>query len=229
MALRSNGYGQYCPITRAVEVLGERWTLLIVRDLLTGATRFNDLARGNPGLSRSLLAKRLRQLELAGVVEKVDGEYHLTPAGRDLEGVVFGLAEWGARWQFGEPEPDELDPELLMWWVHDRLDLSVLPERRVVLGFAFRGRPERCWIVRDALGPSLCTHDPGFEVDVQVDADLAALYRVWLGHLELRAALRQGLVAFRGPAALTRRMPDVFQLSIVAPLVAEAAADRSPA
>ncbi|MFN0091758.1 MAG: winged helix-turn-helix transcriptional regulator [Acidimicrobiales bacterium] len=222
MALQEGGYGQYCPISRAVEVLGERWTLLIVRDLLCGHTRFNDLARGNPGLSRSLLAKRLRALERAGIVERLDGEYVLTPAGNDLRGVVFGLGEWGARWQFGEPRDDELDPELLLWWVHDRLDLSVLPERRIVLEFVFAGERRRFWIVKDSTGPSVCTHDPGFEVDVAIHADLAVLYQVWLGRLDLRAALRDGSVELHGPPALTRRMPEVFLLSPVADLVAAA-------
>ena len=108
-------YGQYCPVTRAVEVLGERWTMLIVRDLVVGTTRFNDLARGLPGLSRTLLAKRLRQLERAGIVEHVGDDYLLTEAGRDLEPLVMGLAAWGAAWQFGHPRDNELDPELLMW------------------------------------------------------------------------------------------------------------------
>lgn len=217
-----NGYGQYCPITRAVEVLGERWSLLIVRDMLCGATRFNDLARGNPGLSRSLLAKRLRQLEQAGVVERLDGEYHLTPAGHDLRAVVFGLGEWGARWQFGEPRDDELDPELLMWWVHDRIDFSGFPDRRIVLAFRFHREPRRFWIVKDAAGPSVCTHDPGFEVDVVVEADLAALSKVWVGSLDLRSARRDGLVTFHGPPALVRRMPGALLLSPIAPVVAGA-------
>ena len=110
MGVHAGGFGQYCPISRAVEVLGERWSLLIVRDLLVGRTRFNDLARGNPGLSRSLLAKRLRQLERAGIVVRVDGEYLLTAAGDDLRAVVFGLGAWGARWQFGDPRDDGARP-----------------------------------------------------------------------------------------------------------------------
>ena len=100
------GYGQYCPIVRAVEVLGERWSVLIVRDLLLGTTRFNDLSRGLPGLSRSLLSRRLRQLEIAGIIDKRDGEYHLSPAGRDLEPIVFGLGAWGAR----SPTHRSVDP-----------------------------------------------------------------------------------------------------------------------
>lgn len=222
MALREGSYGQYCPISRAVEVLGERWTLLIVRDMLCGATRFNDLARGNPGLSRSLLAKRLRQLERAGVVERVDGEYLLTPAGDDLRAVVFGFGAWGAHWQFGEPRDDELDAELLLWWAHDRLDFSVLPDRRVVIEFAFPAERRRFWIVKDSAGASLCTHDPGFDVDIVVQADLAALYQVWLGRIDLRAAVRDGSVELLGSSALVRRIPEMFLLSPVADLVATA-------
>lgn len=220
MGEREAGYGQYCPISRAIEVLGERWTVLIVRDLLCGTTRFNDLARGLPGLSRTLLAKRLRQLEQAEIVERLDGEYHLTPAGQDLRGVVFGLGEWAARWQFGDPRESELDPDLLMWWVHGRLDFSSLPDRRVVLGFRFPDVARRFWIVKDAAGPSVCSADPGYEVDVQVESDLAVLYKVFLGRLDLRAAMGDGSVSLQGPPALVRRMPDVLQLSVVAAMVA---------
>jgi DNA-binding HxlR family transcriptional regulator len=216
----TRGYGQYCPVTRAVEVLGERWSMLIVRDMILGTTRFNDLARGNPGLSRSLLSKRLRQLERAGIVEHVDDQYLLTPAGQDLESLVMGLGAWGAKWQFDEPRPDELDPDLLMWWVHDRLDLSVLPERRLVIEFSFVDQRRRFWLVNDDQGPSVCTHEPGFEVDVRVESDLPTMYKVWLGQLDLRTALREGRVVFDGPAPLVRRMPDVLQLSRIAPIVA---------
>lgn len=214
------GYGQYCPISRAVEVLGERWSMLLVRDLIVGATRFNELARGNPGLSRSLLSKRLRQLERAGIVDHVGDEYLLTAAGRDLEPIVMGLGRWGARWQFGDPQEEELDPELLMWWVHDRLDLSSLPDRRFVISFEFSDRRRRFWIVRDAQGPSVCTSDPGYEVDVTVVSDLPTMYKVWLGEIDLRSELRAGRVQMRGAPGVVRRMPDVLQLSPVAEIVA---------
>jgi DNA-binding HxlR family transcriptional regulator len=222
MSLRARGYGQYCPISRAVELLGHRWTLLIVRDLLCGQTRFNDLARGNPGLSRTLLAKRLRELERAGVIERLDGEYVLTPAGEDLRELVFGLGRWGARWQFGDPRDDELDPEVLMWWVHDRLDFSSLPNRRIVLLFVFRDERRRFWVVKDVAGTSVCVHDPRFEVDVTVRSDLDALYQVWLGRQDLRQAVRAGSVELLGAPALVRRMPEVLLLSPVAPFVAAA-------
>lgn len=214
-----SGYGQYCPISRAAEVLGERWTLLIVRDMLCGFTRFNDLARGLPGLSRSLLTKRLRQLAAAGIVEKVDGEYHLTAAGRDLHGPVFGLGEWAARWQFGDPRESELDPELLMWWAHGRIDFDVFPDRRIVLAFRFTDERRRFWIVKDSQGPSVCTADPGFETDVTVTASLRALYQVWLGRQSLRDALHRGEVVFDGRPALVRAMPSALMLSPVSTAV----------
>jgi DNA-binding HxlR family transcriptional regulator len=226
VTLREGGYGQYCPIARAVDVLGERWSLLIVRDMLCGATRFNDLARCNPRLSRSLLTKRLRQLEQAGIIEHVDGAYVLTESGEELRPIVFGMGAWGARWQFGDPREEELDPELLLWWAHDRIDFERLPDRRIVLGFRFRRERRHFWIVKDATGPSVCTHDPGFDVDVHVDAELAALYEVWLGQVDLRTAVRAGRVELTGSPALVRRLPDAFLLSPAAPLVLAARHDR---
>ena len=226
-----SGYGQYCPISRALEVLGERWSLLIVRDLLVGTTRFNDLARGLPGLSRSLLSRRLRQLEAAGIVERLDGDYLLTEAGRELRPIVFGLGEWGARWAFADPEPSELDPELLMWWAHTRLDTSLLPDRRVVIAVTFSDDRRRFWLVAEpatATGGdrpvSVCLTDPGYEVDVAITSDVASAHKVWLGTLELRAAMRSGRLVFSGDPALTRRMPQVLQLSPVAEIVRSATA-----
>jgi DNA-binding HxlR family transcriptional regulator len=218
-AFASNGHGQYCPVSRAVDVLGERWTMLIVRDLLLGTSRFNDLARSNPGLSRSLLTKRLRQLERAGLIDRLDGEYHLTEAGEALRPVVFALGEWAAQWIFGEPRPSELDAQLLVWWMHTRIDTAQLPQRRTVFHVCFTDDPRRYWIVIDANGPSVCDADPGFDVDVTITADVATLYRVWLGREPMTQAVRAGRLAFDGPRALTRRMPEVLQLSEMADAV----------
>ncbi len=222
MSERKAGYGQYCPISRALDLLGERWTLLIVRDLLVGTTRFNELARGLPGLSRSLLSLRLRQLERAGVVERVDGEYLLTGAGRELQPVVFGLAEWGARWTFGDPTPEELDAELLVWWMHARLDTSGFPGKRQVFHVRFTDDTRPFWIVVESDGPSVCHVDPGFETDVTITSDVASLYQVWLGRLPVADAVRSGRLSFTGPSALTRRMPSVLRLSPVAGAVRSA-------
>ena len=223
MSGERTGYGQYCPIARAVEVLGERWSLLILRDMLVGATRFNELARGQPGLSRSLLAKRLQQLERAGIVEHKGDDYLLTEAGRDLRPIVFGLGEWGAKWTFGDPEPAELDAELLVWWMHTRLDTNALPDRRTVLHLRFRDDPRRFWLVIEAGTPSVCLTDPGFDVDVTIDSDLPSLYKIWLGKLSIEDATRSGTISFEGPSTLTRRMPQVLQLSPIAEIVSNAA------
>ncbi len=177
-------------MSRAVDLLGERWTMLIMRDLLTGTSHFNDLARGLPGLSRSLLTKRLRRLEHAGLVERLDGQYHLTDAGDALRPIVFGLGEWAAQYIFGDPQPFELDAELLVWWMHKRIDPRQLPDRRTVLHVRFADDPRRYWIVVDAQGPSVCDIDPGFEVDVTIRADVDTLHRVWLGREPMTHAMR---------------------------------------
>lgn len=216
------GYGQYCPIVRAVEVLGERWSVLIVRDLLLGTTRFNDLARGLPGLSRSLLSRRLRQLELAGIVAKRDGEYLLTPAGRDLEPIVFGLGAWGARWAFGPPRTEELDPALLLWWAHTRIDASALPARRVVLEFALSAPTFRAWLVVDDAGVSVCKADPGFEVDATLTTPVATLAEVWLGRVPMADAMRRGDLVVTGRREVAEAVPRALLLSEIAGVVREA-------
>src|SRR5689334_17342900 len=123
-------YGQYCPVAKSLEILGDHWTLLIIRDMLTGTRHFNDLERGLPRISRALLASRLRQLRQAGVIDKqLTGagrkttEYQLTQAGQELFGVIMALRGWGEKWAFGDPTPDQLDPVLLMWWLHNRVDV----------------------------------------------------------------------------------------------------------
>ncbi|MBI4932840.1 MAG: helix-turn-helix transcriptional regulator [Actinobacteria bacterium] len=219
MTTTARGYGQYCPISRALDVLGERWSLLILRDLLVGTTRFNDLSRGLPGLSRTLLTKRLRQFERAGLVERTDTEYALTAAGRDLEPIVFGLGEWGARWTFGDPDPEELDAEVLVWWMHTRLDTSGFPGKRHVLHVRFIDDRRQFWIVIEAGEPSVCMSDPGFDVHASIITDLRTMYRVWLGRATAADAIRTGTIRFEGPSAITRQMSAVLQLSPVAPIV----------
>jgi DNA-binding HxlR family transcriptional regulator len=217
-------YAQYCPIVRAVEVLGERWTLLIVRELLTGARRFNDIARGLPGLSRALLARRLRQLLAAGLVTHADdGGYDLTPAGEDMRPLVFGLADWGARHVFGDPRPDELDPETLMWWFHGRIDTTEVT-RRAVVQVEIADRVRVFWLVIEPEEASVCYTDPGFEVDALLRSDLATLYRMWEGEVELRDAVRDGSITLSGPRWIVAGLPHWLLLSPVAPHVRAAKA-----
>ena len=217
-------YAQYCPIVRAVEVLGERWTLLILRELLTGARRFNDIARGLPGLSRALLARRLRQLLAAGLVTHADdGGYDLTPAGEDMRPLVFGLADWGARHAFGDPRPDELDPETLMWWFHGRIDTTEVT-RRAVVQVEIADRVRVFWLVIEPEEASVCYTDPGFEVDALLRSDLATLYRMWEGEVELRDAVRDGSITLSGPRWIVAGLPRWLLLSPVAPHVRAAKA-----
>lgn len=223
---RRKGYGQYCPIVRAVEVLGERWSLLIVRDLLVGTSRFNDLSRGLPGLSRSLLSKRLRALQVAGIVERSGDEYVLTPAGLELEPIVFGLGEWGARWTFGEPREDELDPELLLWWAHGQLDRSVLPAGRLLIAWVLREPAYRAWFLLDDAGVSMCKSDPGFEVDATVSCTVRTLAEVWLGRRPLDGAIRSGDLSVVGDRPVVAALPGALRLSPVAPMVAGSLSDR---
>jgi DNA-binding HxlR family transcriptional regulator len=225
-------YAQYCPIVRAVEVLGERWTLLIVREMLTGARRFNEMARGLPGLSRALLTRRLRQLEAAGLVERAeDGGYDLTTAGHDLRPLVFGLAEWGARHAFGDPRPEELDPETLMWWFHGRIDTAEV-SRRAVVQVDISDSRRIFWLVIEPDDASVCYTDPGFEVDAVMRADLATLYQVWEAEIDLLDAVKGGRVELSGARWVVQGLPGWLLLSPVAPIVRavrRGAAGRAPA
>lgn len=220
-------YGQYCPIAQALEMLGERWTLLIIRDMLTGTRHFNDFARGLPGLSRGLLAKRLRQLENADIVEKRasdDGrhttEYHLTPAGLALQPVINALLVWGSNWAFGDPSPEQLDPLLLMWWIRDRVNVDCLPDERITVQFAFHGASkDTYWLVMARDDVTLCLTDPGHEINVLVSADLAAFFKLWLGRIDYHEALRGYDVRVDGIPRLVRAFPDWFAWSAAAPAV----------
>jgi len=219
-------YGQYCPVARSVEILGDRWTLLIVRDLLDGRDHFNDLERGLPGIPRALLADRLRRLQRAGLLERqVESNrrrtrYQLTQAGRELGPVIDALTRWGARWAFGEPDASELDPILLLWWMRDRVHLDHLPRRRVVVEFVFHGpRRYTYWLILQPTDVSICLTHPGFEVDVQVTAELAVLYKVWLGRMTFTEAVREQGVDLNASPSLARNFPRWFAWSSVADVV----------
>ena len=221
-----NKYGQYCPTARAVEILGDRWTLLIVRDLLLGAQHFNALERGLPGIPRALLAERLRRLQQVGVIERLGesggrrSRYRLTPAGWELVPVIDSLTRWGAKWAFEEPEPEELNPVLLLWWMRDRVNPERLPGRRVVVEFIFREtRPSRFWLVLDPNDVSVCLKHPGFEIDMLIQAELAALYEVWLGRLTFARVIREERVEIDATPALIRAFPKWFALSPAAEIV----------
>ena len=213
------GYGQYCPVAKAAEVLGERWTLLIVRDLIMGAHRFTDLERGLPGISRTLLSERLRRLQAYGLVEQRRGlsgraEYWLTPLGNDLQPAVMAVGEWATRNYGRDPHRGELDAEVLMLWIERNARRDAFPRERLVVRFELRGTPvPRSWLVVEAQVPSVCHDDPGFDVDLTVSADVRDLYLVFVGRMALSAALRRGSIALEGSPAQRRAFIRWFGLS----------------
>jgi DNA-binding HxlR family transcriptional regulator len=230
-----NKYGQYCPAARAVEILGDRWTLLIVRDLLCGVQHFNELERGLPGISKALLAQRLKRLQQTGIIERQvepDGRkssYHLTPAGLELKTVIDVLVHWGAKWAFGEPERAELNPILLLWWMRAGTNAERLPPHRVVVEFDFReARPDRYWLVLTQADVAVCIKHPGFESDMLVTADLAAFYQVWLGRMGFSEALRTQMIRLDSTPALSRAFPSWFALSPAAEVVQVNAQNHLP-
>jgi DNA-binding HxlR family transcriptional regulator len=202
------GYGQFCPVARGAELFAERWTPLIVRELLRGPAHFNELLRGMPRISRSLLADRLATLERAGIVERrapANGqghEYRLTTAGRELDTVVHALGSWAYKWVSRDLRPDNLDPALLMWVIERRIRVENLPPQRVVVHFRFRRLPAHSyWLVLERPQVDLCFTDPGFGVDLDVDAEVKALTQIYLGHVTVAAARRRGDVTLAGAPA----------------------------
>ena len=220
-------YGQYCPIAKAVEILGDRWTLLIVRDLLTGTCHFNDLERGLPGISRGLLAERLRRLQAAGIVKKIERNgrqrtsYQLTQAGSELQPVIEALLLWGTTWAFNAPEPNDLDPILLLWWMRNSVRTDQLPEQRVVIQFDFQGAvKDRYWLLLTRDDVSVCLTYPGFDPDVYITADIAAFFQIWLGRLDfVDAAAEEGLIQIDAAPGLENAFPSWFTYSLAAPAI----------
>lgn len=203
-------YGQrYCPIARASEVFAERWTPIIVRNLLLGCSTFGEILEGAPGVSRSLLAQRLRELERHGLItrrahpRRRGSEYRLTASGQELGEVCEALGRWGARWL--EVAPKELDPGIVLWAVAKCMDRSGLPDKRVVVRFDVRGCG-RFWLLVQQPEPELCRTHPGADDDLVVTTEGEHLARWHMGELTLRQAMRDGLIAVEGPPRLVRAL-----------------------
>jgi DNA-binding HxlR family transcriptional regulator len=219
------GYGQFCPVSKTSEVLCERWMPLIVRELLCGSRRFGEIQRGVPLISPTLLTKRLRQLEAAGVIERVatstGPEYVPTEAGWELYPIIEAMGTWGQRWARSRYTPDELDPSLLMWDMRRMLRPGGLAPGRTVVEFRFTrapvGRSGYWLVVDDAV--DLCLVDPGHPVDLWVRAELRALTEVWMGDRTMHDAIADGTIELCGPRRLTRRFPEwVGQHPILGPI-----------
>ncbi len=216
------GYGQFCSIARAHEVLGGRWTLLVVREILCGSRRFNDIRRGIPRISRTVLSERLQALQFAGAITRVDGahgpEYALSEAGRELATLVGALGAWGQRWLKREAKDEDLDLEPVLVDMQRRVRLAMLPREPIVVRFEVQNHPRRFMLLKPAEA-SLCRHNPGFPEPLCVRTPLAALVAWWRGDVTFPEAQRKGL-AIDGPRALARAFPewfDLYQLAGIGP------------
>src|ERR1043166_544887 len=220
------GYGQFCSMARAHEMLGGRWTLLIVREILCGSRRFNDIRRGIPRISRTVLSERLQALVLAGAVTRIDGahgpEYALSKAGQELAMLVSELGTWGQRWLTREPAAEDLDLEPLLVDMQRRVRFSALPRNPVVVRFGISGHHPRFMLLKKSEA-SLCHQNPGFPEPVGVRGPLAAAVAWWRGDTSFADARRLGL-AIEGPKALVRAFPgwfDLYPLAHVGPAALE--------
>lgn len=214
------GYGQFCPVAKASEIIGERWTPLVLRELLCGSRHFNDLRRGVPLMSPSLLSQRLKALEKARIIERGRDEartiYTLTAAGEELRPLIEALGVWGQRWARAELAEDDLDAGLLMWDIKRNVATDHFPERRTVIQFEFADVPGATgsyWLVASRQEADLCMKDPGFEVDLFVLGDLRTLTRVWIGDLGVDEALGSGRLELQGTRPLQHSFGSWFTLS----------------
>jgi DNA-binding HxlR family transcriptional regulator len=216
------GYKQFCPVAMAAEVLCTRWTVVLLRELVAGSTRFNDIRRGVPKMSPSLLSKRLRDLEAAGVVERraIPGEggvqeYLLTDAGRDLRAVVESIGFWGQKWVESSLSLKNLDPSLLMWDMRRNLNPAPLPRQRTVIQFQYPELPASkrlWWLVVEPKGEvDLCWSDPGFEIDLYVTTDLRTMTAIWMGMITVNHA--EGRLKLDGNRAVAATMQSWLGLS----------------
>ena len=210
------GYGQFCPIAQAAEVLTERWTPLVIRELVYGSRRFNEIQRGVPLMSSSLLSRRLRMLEQTGVIEHADGEYRLTPAGEELRPLIELMGVWGEKWVRRTVSREDADAALLMWAVKRSVVHEHAPAGRTTVHFRFTQAPEpkrSWWLVLEPPLTDLCLKDPGYGVDLTVRSDPVTLAAVYMGDVTLATALERADVVLQGPEHLTRGFPRWFGLS----------------
>jgi DNA-binding HxlR family transcriptional regulator len=218
LTMTQGSYSQFCPVAMAAEIICNRWTLVLLRELVSGSTRFNDLRRGVPRMSPALLSKRLKDLEKADIVRRVASrtepgvlEYHLTQAGQDMKPVIEAVGIWGQRWVEANPSLQNLDADLLMWDMRRSLNLSPMPRRRSVIKFHFaEQQPNRrhYWlVVTPETGViDLCSVDPGFDVDLFVEADLRTMTEIWMGLTTVRATVDDGRMMLTGDGQLAAKM-----------------------
>lgn len=207
------GYGQFCPIAKASEVLGERWTNLVVRELGAGSETFNDLRRGLPLMSPSLLSTRLKSLESNGIVNRKEHNgnvrYNLTRAGEELTHIVWELGTWGHRWIRSDLSQDDLDPSVLVWDIHRNIDIDFFKQERTVIKFEFTDYTSKLrlwWLVINKGDVDICMKDPGYEVDLVVCSDLKTLTAAWMGDTTIMKGMREKKIILTGSPHLKKNI-----------------------
>ncbi len=222
--MTQGSYKQFCPVAMAAEVLCTRWTVVLLRELVAGSTRFNDLRRGVPRMSPALLSKRLRDLETAGIVSRVASrsepgisEYHLTSAGQELKTVVEAIGIWGQHWVEAQLSLKNLDPSLLMWDMRRNLDPKPMPDRRCVIHFVYPELPaaRRQWwlVIEPGADVDLCSVDPGFDIDLYVTTDLRTMTAIWMGLTTVRESTASGKLTLTGDRRLASHIQTWLGLS----------------
>lgn len=215
-------YGQFCPVAMAAEIVCSRWTVLVLRELLCGSTRFNELRRGVPLMSPTLLSKRLKELEEGGVIRAIPTaqagvfEYRLTEAGEDLRPVVMSLGMWGQRWVESSLSLKNLDPSLLMWDMRRNLDPTPLPPRRCTISFLFpevNSGKRSWWLVIDDGKVDLCSTNPGFDIDLFVRSSLRSMTAVWMGLSTVEKETEARQIELIGDKTLAQSMQQWLGLS----------------
>lgn len=216
-------HADYCPIATGAEVLGDRWTPLVIRELMVGSRGFNEIHRGIPRVSRNLLAQRLRMLERRGLVVRADsdrgraGGYALTAAGNALTPIVWAMGHWAAEWVFGDPTEDDCDGLSLMWRMHQHAIPSNLPETRTVVHLRLTGTgAAQGWLDIDRRGITVCKDDQGLDVDLAVEADSAEMHRWLVGLVPFRNLVTSGQARLLGPSRLARAFPTWFDTDFFA-------------
>ena len=214
-------YTDYCPIGTGIDVMGDRWTPLVIREMSVGSTGFNEIHRGIPRISRTLLSQRLRTMERRGLIQRevtAQGRatrYTLTTAGQELVPIVWSIGQWAARWLYVDSTDDKCDGVTLLWRLHQQADADALPKSRVVVHVILTGEgAAEGWLDIDADGMTVCKDDQGKDVDLVLEADTRQLYRWLAGIVPFRELVSAGDARLIGPSRLARAFPTWFRQSI---------------
>lgn len=210
-------YTDYCPIGTGIEVLGDRWTPLVIREISVGSTGFNEIHRGIPRISRTLLSQRLRAMENRGLLRREAAavgrsiRYSLTEAGEELVPIVWSIGTWAARWCYTDPTEEDCDGVSLLWRMHQRADHAKLPVTRTVVHVILTGvGGAEGWLDIDRDGMTVCKDDQGKDVDLVVRADTGQMYKWLSGIVAFRELVACGHARVIGPSRLARAFPTWF-------------------